>query len=174
MDGEVSGRIPGAGTEENDPRHEEVRMSKVEESIEVDVPVSTVYNQWTQFEQFPRFMDGVERIEQRTPTLTHWVATVDGVRKEFDAQITEKVPDERVAWTTVGGDVHQAGVVTVHRLSEGRTKVMLQLEHDPQGLIDKLGDKLGFVRRQAKNDLRHFKTYIEERGTETGTLRGTV
>ena len=149
-------------------------MSQVEESVEVDVPLSAVYNQWTQFQEFPHFMDGVESIEQRTPTLTHWVTKVDGVRREFDAEVTEQVPDERVAWTTVGGDVRQAGVVTVHRLSETRTKVMLQLDHDPQGLVETVGDKLGFVRRQAKSDLERFKKFIEERGTETGAWRGNV
>lgn len=149
-------------------------MSKVEESVEVNAPVSTVYNQWTQFQEFPRFMGGVESIEQRTPTLTHWVTKVDGVRREFDAEVTEQVPDERMAWTTVGGDIHQAGVVTVHRLSETRTKVMLQLDHDPQGIVDTVGDKLGFVRRQAKGDLERFKKFVEERGTETGAWRGTV
>ncbi|WP_329036351.1 SRPBCC family protein [Streptomyces sp. NBC_01725] len=151
-------------------------MSKIEESIEVDVPVSTAYNQWTQFEDFPEFMDGVERIEQRTPTLTHWVTKVQGVGREFDAEITEQIPDERVAWTTVAGEVRQAGVVTFHRLDVRRTKVMLQLDLDPQGIADTVGDKLGFVQRQAVGDLRRFKTFIESRGigNETGAYRGQV
>lgn len=149
-------------------------MSSVEESVEVEVPVTTAYNQWTQFEQFPQFMEGVERIEQRTPTLTHWVTSVDGARREFDAEITEQIPDERVAWTTVSGEVRQAGVVTFHRLDATRTKVMLQLEHDPQGIADTLADKLGLVRRQAKGDLGRFKTYIESRGTADGAWRGQV
>ncbi|MFC9847977.1 SRPBCC family protein [Streptomyces sp. NPDC060223] len=151
-------------------------MSKIEESIEVDVAVSTAYNQWTQFEDFPQFMEGVERIEQRTPTLTHWVTKVDGVGREFDAEITEQIPDERVAWTTVGGEVKQAGVVTFHHLAEQRTKVMLQLDHDPEGMIDTVGDKLGFVKRQAAGDLKRFKTYIESRGSgkETGAYRGRI
>ena len=149
-------------------------MSKVEESVEVDAPLSTVYNQWTQFREFPNFMEGVESIEQRTPTLTHWVTKVDGVRREFDAEVTEQIPDERVSWTTVGGEVYQAGVVTVHRLDDARTKVMLQLDHDPQGVVDTVGDKLGVVRRQAKGDLERFKKFIEERGTATGAWRGSV
>lgn len=149
-------------------------MSKIEESVEVAVPVSTAYNQWTQFEEFPRFMDAVERIEQRTPTLTHWVTKVDGVSREFDAEITEQRPDERVAWTTVAGEIRQAGVVTFHRLDDTRTKIMLQLDHDPQGITDTVGDKLGFVRHQAKGDLRNFKEFIEARGTETGAWRGTA
>ncbi|WP_031519313.1 SRPBCC family protein [Streptomyces sp. NRRL F-5123] len=149
-------------------------MSTVEESVEVDVPVRTAYNQWTQFEEFPHFMDGVERIEQRTPTLTHWVTEVGGAKREFDAEITEQVPDERVAWTTVAGEARQAGVVTFHRLDDTHTKVMLQLEHDPHGITDTVGDKLGFVRRQAKGDLNRFKQYIESRGLESGAWRGRV
>ncbi|WP_326686819.1 MULTISPECIES: SRPBCC family protein [unclassified Streptomyces] len=149
-------------------------MTQVEESIEVAVPVTTAYNQWTQFEEFPRFMDGVERVEQRTPRLTHWVTSVAGARREFDAEITEQIPDERVAWTTVEGEVRQAGVVTFHRLDEHRSKVMLQLEHDPQSITDSVGDKLGFVTRQAQGDLKRFKSYIERRGAETGAWRGTL
>ncbi|WP_320781641.1 SRPBCC family protein [Streptomyces sp. CRN 30] len=149
-------------------------MSQVEESVEVDVPVQTAYNQWTQFESFPRFMSGVEKIEQRSDTLTHWVTNVDGVRREFDAEITEQIPDERVAWTTVGGESRQAGVVTFHHLGEGHTKVMLQMDFDPHGLTETVGDKLGFVKRQAKGDLARFKEYIEHRGHETGEWRGTV
>jgi uncharacterized membrane protein len=149
-------------------------MSAVEESVEVEVPVTTAYNQWTQFEEFPRFMEGVERIEQRSPTLTHWVTAVGGTKREFDAEITEQIPDERVAWTTVAGEARQAGVVTFHRLDDTHTKVMLQLEHDPQGLVDTVGDKLGFVRRQAKGDLKRFKEYIESRGIESGGWRGQV
>ncbi|MFI9122164.1 SRPBCC family protein [Streptomyces bikiniensis] len=150
-------------------------MSQVEESVEVDVPVTTAYNQWTQFEEFPEFMEGVERIEQRTATLTHWVTEVDGVRREFDAEITEQIPDERVAWTTVGGEVRQAGVVTFHRIDDRTTKVMLQLDHDPQGLVETVGDKLGVVKRQAVGDLKRFKKFIESRGgVETGGWRGEV
>ncbi|MEU3597734.1 SRPBCC family protein [Streptomyces sp. NPDC006798] len=149
-------------------------MSKIEESVEVAVPLTTVYDQWTQFEDFPHFMDGVERIEQRTPTLTHWVTQVGGVRREFDAEITEQRPGERIAWTTVGGEVRQAGVVTFHRLDDTRTKVMLQLDHDPSGIADTIGDKLGFVRHRAKGDLERFKSFIEERGSATGGWRGTT
>ncbi|MEV6554002.1 SRPBCC family protein [Streptomyces sp. NPDC051597] len=149
-------------------------MSQVEQSVEVAVPVRTAYDQWTQFESFPQFMDGVERIEQRTSTLTHWVTSVDGVKREFDAEITEQIPDERVAWTTVGGDVRQAGVVTFHRIDDNTTKVMLQMEHDPEGLAETVGDKLGFVKRQVSGDLKRFKEFIESRGAETGAWRGQV
>ncbi|MFJ3492446.1 SRPBCC family protein [Streptomyces sp. NPDC086091] len=149
-------------------------MTQVEESIEVEVPVSTAYNQWTQFETFPAFMGGVERIDQRSGTLTHWVTSVGGVHREFDAEITEQIPDERVAWTTVAGEARQAGVVTFHRLDDSRTKVMLQMEFQPEGLAETVGDKLGFVKRQTKGDLKRFKEFIEERGRESGGWRGVV
>lgn len=149
-------------------------MSQVEESVEVEVPVRKAYNQWTQFESFPQFMEGVERIEQRTDTLTHWVTKAAGVTREFDAQITEQIPDERIAWTTVSGEVKQAGVVTFHRLDDARTKVMLQLEFEPEGITETVGDKLGVVQRRAKGDLERFKTFIESRGAETGAWRGSV
>ncbi|MEU2914558.1 SRPBCC family protein [Streptomyces massasporeus] len=149
-------------------------MSQVEESIEVRVPVHTAYNQWTQFESFPQFMDGVERIEQRTDTLTHWVTKIGGQAREFDAEITEQVPDERVAWTTVGGEARQAGVVTFHRIQDDTTKVMLQLDFDPRGVAETVGDKLGFVKRQVSGDLARFKEFMEARGAETGAWRGKV
>jgi uncharacterized membrane protein len=149
-------------------------MSQVEESIEVRVPVRTAYNQWTQFETFPQFMEGVERIEQRTDTLTHWVTQVNGAAREFDAEITEQVPDERVAWTTVGGEARQAGVVTFHRIDDTTTKVMLQMDFEPDGLTETVGDKLGFVKRQVTGDLKRFKSFMESRGSETGAWRGQV
>ncbi|MET9613715.1 SRPBCC family protein [Kitasatospora indigofera] len=139
-------------------------MTQVEESIEVAVPVSEAYRRWTRFEDFPRFMAGVERIDRTSPGLTHWVVRVGGATREFDARITEQIPDERVAWTTVSGDLHQAGVVTFHRLEDARTKVMLQLAHDPHGLVETVGDKLGFVHRQAIDGLQHFKDFVESRG----------
>ncbi|MFE9773227.1 SRPBCC family protein [Streptomyces sp. NPDC005931] len=149
-------------------------MSQVEESIEVNVPVHTAYNQWTQFESFPEFMGGVERVEQRTDTLTHWVTKVGGVEREFDAEITEQIPDERVAWTTVGGEAKQAGVVTFHRIKDDTTKVMLQMDFEPDGVAETVGDKLGVVKRQVDGDLKRFKEFIERRGLETGAWRGGV
>ncbi len=148
-------------------------MSTVEQSIEVAVPVTTAYNQWTQFESFPAFMSGVERIQQTSDTMTHWVTKVNGVTREFDAKITEQSPDERVAWTSVDGP-KQAGVVTFHRLADDRTKVMVQMDVEPEGLVEKAGDHLGFVSRQVKGDLTRFKEYIEDRGDETGEWRGEV
>ncbi len=148
-------------------------MSTVEQSIDVNVPVSTAYNQWTQFEEFPRFMEGVESVAQLNDTHLHWVADIGGVRREWDAEITEQHPDERVAWRATEGAAN-AGVVTFHRLDEGRTRVMLQLEFDPDGIVEATGDKLGLVRRRAAGDLERFKSFIETRGLETGAWRGDV
>ncbi|WP_455354915.1 SRPBCC family protein [Streptomyces sp. SYSU K217416] len=149
-------------------------MSQVEESVVVGVPVRTAYDQWTQFEEFPLFMEGVQRIEQLTPTLTHWEVEVNGIRREFDARICEQVPDRRVAWTTTGGGIHQAGVVTFHRLSDERCKIMMQLDFEPGGIAETTADKLGVVRRQIRDDLARFRAFIEKRGTATGGWRGQV
>ncbi|TXS15361.1 SRPBCC family protein [Streptomyces sp. adm13(2018)] len=117
-------------------------------------------------------MDGVERIEQHTDTMTRWFAKIGGVTKEFEVEITEQIPGERGAWTTLSGEVKQAGVVAFHRLDENRTKVMLQLDYDPDGFAENVGDKLGFVKRQITGDLKRFKEYIENRGRESGSWRG--
>jgi len=148
-------------------------VSKHEESIDVDVPVSTAYNQWTQFESFPQFMEGVERIDQVSETMTHWVTKIGGVTREFDAEITEQHPDERVAWRVVDGP-SQAGVVTFHRLEAAKTRLMLQLEFQPEGIVEQAGDKLGVVNRRLSGDLERFKEFIESRGTESGAWRGDV
>jgi uncharacterized membrane protein len=148
-------------------------MTTVEESIEVEVPVSTAYNQWTQFEDFPEFMEGVEKVEQLTDDKLHWVTKIAGVEREFDAKITEQYPDERVAWTTMDGP-KQAGVVTFHKLDPSRTKVMLQLDFEPEGIVEQAGDKLGIVKSRVHGDLERFKTFIEKRGTETGAWRGDI
>jgi len=147
--------------------------TNVLESIDVHVPVSTAYNQWTQFESFPRFMEGVERIDQLSPTKTHWVTKIAGVQREFDAEVTEQHPDERVAWTSENG-THQAGVVTFHRISDDTTRVTLQLDHDPQGFLETVGDALGIIKRRVKGDLENFKKFIEAKGTEEGGWRGDV
>ncbi len=147
--------------------------TNITESVDVDVPVGTAYNQWTQFESFPRFMEGVERIDQLSPTKTHWVTRIAGVQREFDAEITEQHPDERVAWVTQNG-THQAGVVTFHRISNTTTRVTLQLDHDPQGLLEKAGEALGIIKRRIKGDLANFKSFIESRGVEEGGWRGDV
>ncbi len=148
-------------------------MSTIQKSVEVDVPVSTAYNQWTQFESFPNFMEGVERVTQVDPTHTHWYTKIAGVEREFDAEITEQHPDERIAWHTIDGP-RQAGVVTFHRLGEGRSKVMLQLDFEPEGAVEKAGDLTGVVQRRVAGDLERFKQFIEERGLESGGWRGDV
>jgi len=148
-------------------------MSTVEESIEVAVPVTTAYNQWTQFESFPQFMQGVEKIEQTSDTMTRWVTKIGGVERTFDAAITEQLPDERVAWKSVD-EPRQAGVVTFHRLSPETTKVMVQMDFEPEGFVETAGDKLGVVKHRVKGDLERFKDFIEDRGQETGAWRGEV
>ena len=148
-------------------------MTTVEESIEVEVPVSVAYNQWTQFEQFPQFMEGVEQVKQVSDTRNHWKAEIAGVEREFDTEITEQTPDTRIAWHSVDGP-KQAGVVTFHRLDEAKSKVMFQMDFEPEGLTEQAGDKLGFVKRRVKGDLERFKDFIESRGNETGAWRGEV
>src|SRR5688572_5578854 len=148
-------------------------MSTIEESIDVNVPVSTAYNQWTQFEQFPEFMEGVESVTQVDDTHLHWVAEIAGARREWDAVVTEQHPDERVAWTSTSGTAN-AGVVTFHKLSDDTTRVMLQLDVDPEGFVESAGDALGFIRCRATGDLERFRDMIEARGSETGAWRGDV
>ncbi len=148
-------------------------MSTIEKSIDIELPVRTVYNQWTQFEDFPRFMEGVEDVRQLDDTRLHWVAEIAGQKREWDAQITEQLPDERVAWTSVDG-AYNAGVVTFHRINDDRTRVMLQLEFDPEGFVEQAGDKLGFVNRRAEGDLKRFRDFVESQGHETGAWRGEV
>ena len=149
-------------------------MSTVTDSIDVAVPVRTAYNQWTQFEEFPRFMDGVSEIKQLTETTTHWKTKIAGVEREFDADITEQIPDERVAWTSTSGS-KQAGVVTFHRLDASTTRVTVQMDFDPEGFVENAGDKLGVLDHRVKGDLKRFKEFIEERGgAETGAWRGEV
>ncbi|MEV4811970.1 SRPBCC family protein [Micromonospora avicenniae] len=148
-------------------------MSGVTEHVDVSVPVRTAYDQWTQFEEFPHFMEGVEEVRQLSDTMTHWTVEIGGVKREFDAEITEQLPDERVAWRSTSG-AQQAGVVTFHRLDPDNTRVTLQLEFEPRGAVEKAGDKMGIVDRRAKGDLERFKQYIERRGQETGAWRGKV
>src|SRR5687767_7494284 len=131
-------------------------MTTVEKSIEVEVPVKTAYNQWTQFEEFPRFMEGVKEVKQLDDKRLHWKAEIAGVEREWDARITEQEPDMRIAWTSEGGS-ENGGVVTFHKLDDAHTKVMLQLEFDPEDLVEEVGDKLGFVSRRAAGDLERFK-----------------
>jgi len=149
-------------------------MSTVEASVDVDVPVTTAYNQWTQFESFPKFMDGVEQVSQLDDTHNHWVVKVVGARREFDTEITEQVPDQRICWRTVGGDVQQGGNVSFERLDADHTRVKIQLSWTPEGLVEKTGGAVGLDTMQVKADAERFKSFIEDRNTETGAWRGQV
>ena len=148
-------------------------MSTIEQSIELDVPVETAYNQWTQFEEFPQFMEGVEEIRQIDDTHLHWVAEFGGTRHEWDAVITEQLPDERVAWRNTDGK-ENAGVVTFHKLDDAHSKVMVQMDFVPEGIKEKLGDAIGAPDRRVKGDLKRFKELIESRGAASGGWRGEV
>ena len=148
-------------------------MPTIEKSIEVDVPVRTAYNQWTQFEEFPRFMEGVKEVKQVSDDRLHWCAEIGGKKEEWDARITEQKPDERVAWTSEGAAMN-AGVVTFHKITPECTRVMLQLEYEPEGVVENTGSALGFVSRRVEGDLNRFKEFIESRGEETGAWRGTI
>jgi len=148
-------------------------MATVRESIDIDRPLQTVYNQWTQFEEFPSFMEGVESVTQTDDTHLHWVAEVGGRRHEWDAEITEQRPDERVAWRNTDGK-ENAGVVTFHRISDATTRVMVQMDYVPEGITEKVGSAAGVPDRQVKGDLERFKRLVEGRGGETGAWRGEV
>ena len=144
-----------------------------EASIDVHVPVRTAYDQWTQFEEFPRFMDGVQSIHQLTDDRLAWVVKIGGVTREFETTITEQTPDQRIAWTTTEGPSH-AGVVTFHKIDDNTTRVSLQMDYDPEGFLESVADKVGFVSSRLEGDMENFKKFIEARDTETGAWRGTV
>jgi uncharacterized membrane protein len=148
-------------------------MPSIEQSVEVNVPVSTAYDQWTQFEEFPQFMDGVKEVRQLDDSHLHWVAEIGGHTEEWDAEITEQKPDERIAWKATNGK-QNAGVVTFHRLDDGRSKIMLQLDWEAEGMVEKLGSAVGEDDRKVKSDLERFKELIESRGTASGAWRGQV
>lgn len=149
-------------------------MATVTESIDVDVPVRTAYDQWTQFESFPHFLDEVDEVRQVDDTTNHWRVTIGGATREFDTVIAEQHPDERVAWKSVAGDVEHAGVVTFHRLSDSSTRVTVQLDWAPSDLLEKAGAVFGLDDHAVKKDLQNFKRFIESQGSETGAWRGEV
>lgn len=149
-------------------------MATVEESVEVSAPVHAAYNQWTQFEGFPQFMEGVKEVRQLDDKRLHWKAEVGGKTEEWDAEITEQIPDQRIAWRSTSG-APNAGVVTFHPVSDNKTKVMLQLEAQPRSAGEKVGDAMGMLDRQVKSDLKRFKEFIESRaGEPTGAWRGEI
>ena len=147
--------------------------SSVIESIDIQVPVSTAYNQWTQFEEFPRFMDNVHEVRQRDDKHLHWRADVAGKEKEWDAEITEQITDQRIAWRSITGP-HNAGVATFHKISDDSCRVTLQMDYEPETVAEKAGDMLGAVRMQLRSDMKRFKELLESRGHETGAWRGTI
>ncbi len=143
-------------------------------TVDVAVPVSTAYNQWTQLEEFPQFMQGVESVEQIDDTRSRWKTKILGAEREFETRITEQIPDERIAWTTTHGETEQAGVVTFHRLDEATTRVAVQMDIEPEGLLEKLGLATGVIDHRVEGDLERFKSFIEQRGSETGAWRGEI
>jgi uncharacterized membrane protein len=148
-------------------------MSKIEKSIDVNVPVREAYNQWTQFETFPQFMEGVEAVTQQGDTHLHWIAEIAGKRQEWDAEITQQTPDQRIAWTSTTGD-RNAGAVDFHRVDDACTRVTLTMDIEPSGAIEKVGTALGIPAGRVEGDLERFKKFIEERGEETGAWRGSI
>jgi uncharacterized membrane protein len=148
-------------------------VPRIEQSIDVEVPVRTAYDQWTQFEEFPRFMEGVEQVTQLDDRRLHWVAEIAGKRKEWDAEITEQTPDQRVAWTSTNG-ARNGGVVTFHRLDDRKTRIMVQMDVEPEGVVEEVGTALGVAERRVKGDMKRFKEFIESRGQETGAWRGEI
>ena len=148
-------------------------MSTIEQSIDVKVPVRTAYDQWTQFEEFQRFMEGVLEVRQLGDDRLAWYAEIGGKQKRWEAEITEQIPDARIAWRSRTG-ANNAGVVTFHRLDDRNTRVMLQLEYDPEGVVENVGDAVGVVSARVRGDLARFKDFIEQRGQETGAWRGSI
>jgi uncharacterized membrane protein len=148
-------------------------MASVTKSIDVKVPITTAYNQWTQFETFPQFMSGVDRIDQVDDRHQHWKVSIGGVDREFDTEVTEQHPEERVAWKSTDGTTH-AGVVTFHKLADDQTRVTVQLDWQPDGVVEKAGQLVGLDDRQVSNDLDRFKDFIESQPAETGAWRGDV
>lgn len=149
-------------------------MSTVKEAVDVEVSVHTAYNQWTQFEEFPNFMEGVEEIRQLDDRHNHWITKIGGVRREFDTEIVDQMPDDRISWRTLEGDTRQRGSVRFERLDASHTRVELTMDIDPTGMVEKGADALGMIDRRVKGDLRRFKDYVEGRGTESGAWRGRI
>jgi uncharacterized membrane protein len=147
--------------------------SSIVETIEVNVPVRTAYNQWTQFEEFPQFMASVKEIRQLDDKHLHWKANVAGEEKEWDVEITEQIPDKRIAWRSTSG-VPNGGVATFHKISDNLTRVAVQMDYQPEGPMEKLGDAFGAVRMELRGNLQKFKEMMEARGKETGGWRGSI
>lgn len=149
-------------------------MSQIIETIDVDVPVNVAYNEWTQFEAFPRFLDFVQSIKQIDDTHLHWNVKVAGVEREFDAVVTEQHPDERIAWNSTSGEVDHAGVVTFHKLSDTQSRITVQLDWTAQGVVEKAGEIIGADDAAVKRSLKQFKDLVEAEGNPDGAWRGEV
>lgn len=149
-------------------------MSTVKEAVEVDVPVRTAYNQWTQFEEFPQFMEGVEEVRQIDERHNHWTTKIGGVKREFDTEIVDQLPDDRITWRTTSGDTQQKGSVRFERLDDTHTRVELVMDVETSGAAEKAGDMLGMIDRRIKGDMKRFKSFVEERGAESGAWRGRI
>lgn len=147
--------------------------STIEDSIEVNVPITTAYNQWTQFEDFPKFMKGVIEVRQLDDTHVHWRAEIGGKEEQWDAEITEQIPDTRIAWRSTSGAKNE-GIVKFYKISDSVTRIVLQMDYGPKGFVEEVGDALGIVKMRASEDLKRFKDFIESRGHETGEWRGSV
>ena len=148
-------------------------MSQTSHEIEVNRPVNTVYNQWTQFEEFPRFMEGVEEVRQMGDDRLHWVASIGGQRKEWDARIVDQQPDQRIAWQAESG-TRNDGVVTFSSLGPDQTRVSLDIDYEPEGMGETVGDWLGILSGRIQGDLERFKTFVEQQPQETGGWRGEI
>ena len=148
-------------------------MSVIEKSIDLNVAVRKAYNQWTQFEDFPRFMEGVKEVQQIDDKHLHWKASIGGKQEEWDAEITEQVPDQRIAWRSQSG-VKNEGIVIFSPVTEGQSKINLRIEYEPKGMVEKTGDMIGVIAQRVEGDLQRFKDFIESRGQESGAWRGNV
>ncbi|UJS18609.1 MAG: SRPBCC family protein [Candidatus Jettenia sp. CY-1] len=148
-------------------------MEKIEKSIDVNVPVHTAYNQWTQFEEFPRFMEGVKEVKQLDAKRLHWKAEILGKEIEWDAHITEQTPDRQISWESTSGAVNR-GTVMFKSSEPNKTRITLDIEYEPRGATEKLGDIVGALSSKVEGDLERFKDFIEQRGSETGSWRGEI
>lgn len=148
-------------------------MASIEKSVEVKAPVSVVYNQWTQFEEFPKFMEGVQEVHQLDDTRLVWHANIAGQKESWEAEVTEQIPDKRVAWRNKTGAIN-TGVVTFHHIDDQTARIMMQMDYEPDGFVESVGDALGFMSRRVEGDLERFKEFVENRQQETGAWRGQV
>jgi len=148
-------------------------MERIEKSVYVDCPLQAVYNQWTQFEEFPRFMEGVKHVQQMDDKRLHWDVEIGGKLKEWTARITEQIPDRRIAWQSEAGE-NTSGVVSFEADGPGRTRVQVELAYEPEGFVESAADSIGIVSRRVEHDLERFKEFIEQRRRETGSWRGTI